>query len=110
MFPDIPQSGASTREKLEKLEDSLTPSNLELPEDPEVVALKVEPSEFVSEDALRVWVVVPDKTPEELLDLAHLRPIRRQVERAFAEQGISLIPLAKFRTVSEYKEETGEEL
>lgn len=107
MFPGIPPRGAST---LEKLEEALSPAKLDLPARPEVVALRFEPSKFVSEDALRVWVIVPDETPEECLDVAHLRPIRDRIEEAFEDKELALIPLPKFRTVSEYEDETGEQL
>ncbi len=107
MFPETPRSSDVTLEQLERI---LAPESLDLPAQPEIVALRAEPSEFVSEDALRVWIIVPDSTPEEQLDLAHLRPIREAVERAFEEHGVFLIPLAKFRTVSEFEEETGEQL
>ncbi len=106
MFPETPRS----KWTFEQLERILTPDALDLPEQPNVVALRAEPSEFVSEDALRIWVVVPDSTPEDLLDLEHLRPIRDELEQVFEENGLAVIPMAKFRTISEYEEESGEAL
>lgn len=63
-----------------------------------------------SSDAIRVWIVVPDSTPEELLQFENVEPIREQIREKLRALNPDWVPSFRFRTVEEFEEDTGEQL
>ncbi|MFB6351365.1 MAG: hypothetical protein ABEK29_06210, partial [Bradymonadaceae bacterium] len=56
---------------------------MELPGQPEVLDIKLKQGEMGSEDALRVWVVVPDDTPDEQLTWPDVRALEEALKERF---------------------------
>lgn len=71
-----------------------------------VVGVEVE-EEFGTdgEDALRVWIIIPDETPDESLTGRAVIDLKFGIRQLLIQNGIELFPYASFRTVTERKED-----
>lgn len=71
-----------------------------------VVGIEVE-EEFGTdgEDALRVWIIIPDETPDEALKGQAVLDLKLGIRRLLIQNEIELFPYASFRTVAERKED-----
>jgi hypothetical protein len=56
----------------------------------------------VGEEELRVWVLFPDDTPDDLLRWDRLQPVDVEIVRRLNEAGESRFPYVRFATEREY--------
>lgn len=83
--------------------------DLELPAQPEVVDIRAEYLGSEPFESMRVWVVVPDSTPEEKLEWPTVKPIEDEIRREFRDRDWDAVPLILFRTESEFRQQRGED-
>lgn len=57
------------------------------------------------EDALRVWIIIPDDTPDEAITGQSGLDLKVGMRKLLIENGIELFPYASLRTVTERKED-----
>jgi hypothetical protein len=86
-----------------KVQKALQPKNLKLPPKTRVLAIDVE--DYVTwegEDALRVWVTIPDNTPdEELLDGEAWTRLHMSIHDVLLQRGVTLFPYMRITTPGE---------
>ena len=82
---------------------------LELPEQPEVLDIRLEYLGSEPFETIRVWVIVPDSTQEDELGWPTVKPIADEIRREFRQKNWEMVPLILFRTESEMKDDQGEE-
>lgn len=79
---------------------------LDLPPAPRVLSVAVEPKvDADGDDALRVYVIIPDDTKESELRGENMLQLKGAILRRLVEEGIDLFPYVYLRTVSERREE-----
>ena len=86
----------------------IEPGALALPEQPEVVDVRIAYEDPVLDDMVLVWVIVPDETPESQLIWPAVEPIEEKIRGFFRDRGMDLFPMVRFRRQSELDDETGE--
>jgi hypothetical protein len=71
-----------------------------------VVAVDIE-EEFgtYGEDALRVWIILPDGTPDEALTGQSILDLKVGIRQLLVRHGIELFPYVSLRTETERKED-----
>jgi len=93
----------------ERAQAVLDLKTLELPAVPRVLSIEVEPDVGTDgEDALRVYVIMPDDTTDESLLGGNVLQIKRAIHRRLIEEGIDLFPIVYLRTESERREDLEE--
>lgn len=92
----------------------IEPDELELePGEPEVEDVRTEYLGTVGDRTLelvRVWVIVGEETPEESVRTAKAKAIQKQIRAILADSNPEWVPSIRFRTATEYEEDTGESL
>lgn len=90
-------------------EPEINPTHLELPGEPRILRIAVEWSDGRDEDAdtVRVWVIVPDNTPDEKLIWPAVEPIESAIKKDLEKHKLDVFPVILYRTESEYREEKG---
>ena len=92
----------------------IKPDELEVePGDPEILESRTEYLGTLGEQALelvRVWLIVPEGTPEEAVQSQKAREIQRQIGEWLRNHNPEWIPSIRFRSKSQYEEDTGKQL
>lgn len=88
------------------LDDVLDPEKLDLPEPPKVLAIHHEPYiDSLGLEGARVWVIVPDDSPDEHFTWKQTYPIRDAILRASERAGLPGWASVDFLTESEFAED-----
>ncbi|MBW3541908.1 MAG: hypothetical protein KY476_16690 [Planctomycetes bacterium] len=93
-----------------KAQKLLDPRKLDLPPAPRVVAIEVEDYvDWAGDDALRIYVTIPDDTRDEELTGENGLQLKDAIYDRLLAHGIELFPYVRLRTESERREELAEQ-
>ena len=84
------------------IEEILEPTNLRLPIPPIIAVRNERFTDVDGEDALQIWVILDDVTPEDQRTWAKVEPIHRKIVDTLASEGIPARPYIWFRTEAEF--------
>lgn len=91
---------------LESAQQALELTSLDLPSSLPVVGIHVELDEdSTGDEALRVYVILPDDTSDESLSGEHVLDLKRTIRNRLMQRGVTLFPYVYLRTQSEWHEE-----
>src|SRR4051812_14386045 len=89
-----------------RIDEILDFRKLDLPVSPRVVDLRYEPYvDSLGDDALWIYVILADDTPEEQRRWAKLAPIEEAIHEALLNENVRLWPYMRFRTWTELEDE-----
>jgi len=86
----------------EQIDEAIRLDRLRLPRTPKVVSVRCNLMvDSIGDDAIDVWVLVDDSTPDEGLSWDRVQPIHEEIHRALREAEVELWPYIKFRRQAE---------
>lgn len=87
------------------ISDTLDVSTLSLPARPRVVEIRHQPYvDSLGDDALKVWVVLSEDTPEGDWSAEWINPLDRAIRDALLSSGIELFPYIQYVTAAELEQ------
>ena len=82
-------------------------ADFELPDRPKILdIMSTLHIDSTGDDPLRVWVILDDDTKEDERPRAATKSIERAIREALTAEDIALFPYVRYRTKSEYDEES----